>query len=175
MIISVRGWTPQLGKNVFCAEGAKIIGDVQIGDGSSIWFNSVIRGDVAPIRIGSEVNIQDLSMIHGTFNKCGTTIGNRSTVGHSVNLHGTTIGERCLIGMGSIVMDLSDVGEFSVVGAGSLITENSKFPPRSLILGRPGKVIRELTTSEIEFLDRSADNYILYSSWYQEITKRQAL
>lgn len=172
MIINVRGFTPQLGENVFIAEGAKVIGDVVLGDRSSVWFNSVLRGDVAPIRIGTDCNIQDLSMVHGTFNKCGTTLGDRVTVGHSVNLHGTTIGNKCLIGMGSIVMDLSQIGELSVVGAGSLITENSQFPARSLILGRPGKFIRELTAQEIEFLDRSADNYILYSSWYKELTRR---
>lgn len=159
--------SPQLGKEVFIADGARIIGDVQIGDQSSIWFNSVLRGDVAPIKIGSRTNIQDNSVVHGTWNKAASTIGDDVTVGHSVILHGCTIGHLCLIGMGSIIMDLAVIGDRCIVGAGSLVTEGSVFPSGVLILGRPGKVIRPLTEKELQFLPQSANNYRTYSSWYE--------
>lgn len=168
-LISLRGKSPLLGENVFIADNARVIGDVQIGAGSSIWFNVTIRGDVMPIEIGKEVNIQDGSVIHGTFKKCGTVIGDRSTIGHLVMLHGCRIGAKCLIGMGSILMDQSIIGEQSIVAAGSLVTEGSQFPPRSLIMGSPARVKRELTEKEIQFLDQSADNYLLYKSWYEDL------
>ncbi|AGH95503.1 gamma carbonic anhydrase family protein [Pseudobdellovibrio exovorus] len=166
-LITARGATPQLGEDVFVAEGAKIIGDVKIGDRSSIWFNTTLRGDVMPITIGTETNIQDGSVLHGTYGKYACEIGDRVTIGHSVVLHGCKIGTRCLIGMGSIVMDGAEVGEFSVVGAGSLVTEGKKFPPRSLIVGRPAAVKRPLTEEELRFLEQSADNYLLYKTWYK--------
>lgn len=166
-IISVRGFTPKIDPSCFVAPNAFVIGDVEIGAGSSVWFNVTIRGDVAPIRIGARTNVQDGTVVHGTFNKCGTTLGEGVTIGHSVVLHGTTVGQFSLIGMGSILMDQSEIGEFSIVGAGSLVTEKSVFPPRSLIVGRPAKKIRDLTDSEIAFLSKSAANYELYMSWYQ--------
>src|SRR5438045_2529049 len=136
-LITARGKSPSLGKDVFVAEGAQIISDVQIGDRSSVWFNCTLRGDVMPIRIGVETNIQDGSVLHGTFGKYACEVGDRVTIGHNVILHGCKIGTRCLIGMGSIVMDGAEIGERSVVGAGSLVTEGKKFPPNSLIVGRP--------------------------------------
>ena len=120
-----------------------------------------------PIRIGKEVNVQDGSVLHGTYGKYACTIHDRATIGHMVTLHGCEIGPCSLIGMGSIVMDGAQVGEYSLVGAGSLITEGSKFPPRSLILGRPAKVVRELTKEEVELLEKSADNYLQYKKWYE--------
>lgn len=166
-LISVRGFSPQIEKDVFIADTARIIGDVKVGAKASIWYNVTIRGDVMPIEIGEEVNVQDGSVIHGTFKKCGTKIGKRSTIGHLVMLHGCEIGERCLIGMGAIVMDQAVIGDRSIVGAGSLVTEKSNFPPGSLILGSPAKVKRPLTTEELAFLDQSADNYLLYKTWYE--------
>lgn len=166
LIRPVRGFNPEIHSSCFVAPNAAIIGDVKIAEKSSIWYNVTIRGDVMPIRIGKETNIQDGTVIHGTFGKYGTTIHDRVTVGHLAMLHGCEIGSRCLIGMGAIIMDGCQIGEQSVVGAGSLVTEGSKFPPRSLILGSPAKVKRELTAEEIAFLDQSADNYLLYSSWY---------
>lgn len=166
LIRPVRGFNPEIHSRCFVAPNAAIIGDVKIAEKSSIWYNVTIRGDVMPIRIGKETNIQDGTVIHGTFGKYGTTIHDRVTVGHLAMLHGCEIGSRCLIGMGAIIMDGCQIGEQSVVGAGSLVTEGSKFPPRSLILGSPAKVKRELTAEEIAFLDQSADNYLLYSSWY---------
>lgn len=167
--ISVRGVMPEVSKGVFVADNARIIGDVKIGAQSSVWYNVTIRGDVMPIRIGKEVNIQDGSVLHGTYQKFGCNVGDRVTIGHLVMLHGCTIGRESLIGMGSIVMDGVEIGEQSIVGAGSLVTEGAKLPPRSLILGRPAKVKRELTEEEIKALSYSADNYLLYKTWYEEM------
>jgi carbonic anhydrase/acetyltransferase-like protein (isoleucine patch superfamily) len=167
-IVKARGKKAILGENVFVADNARIVGDVEIGEGSSVWYGVTIRGDVMPVRIGKEVNIQDGSVVHGTYGKAACTIGDRATIGHLVMLHGCEVGRVSLIGMGSIVMDGAKIGEYSLVGAGSLVTEGSEFPPRSLIVGRPAKVKRPLTEEEIAFLDKSADNYILYKSWYDE-------
>lgn len=164
--ITARGATPITGANVFIADNARLIGDVHVGDGSSIWYNVTIRGDVMPIRIGKEVNIQDGSVLHGTFGKYACTVHDRATIGHLVMLHGCEIGRCSLVGMGSIVMDNAQIGEHCLVGAGSLVTEGSVFPARSLIVGRPAKVKRELTQEEVELLEKSADNYLQYKSWY---------
>lgn len=166
--ISVRGFTPEVASDVFVADNARIIGDVKIDQGSSIWYNVTIRGDVMPIRIGKEANIQDGSVLHGTYGKYGCTIHDRVTIGHQVTLHGCTIGRETLVGMGSIVMDGAVVGEQCIVGAGSLVTEGANFPSRSLIIGRPAKVKRELTAEEIKALSLSADNYLLYKTWYEK-------
>lgn len=165
-LVLARGKAPVVGTDVFIADNARIIGDVQISDRSSIWYNVTIRGDVMPIKIGSETNIQDGSVLHGTYGKFGCEIADRVTIGHSVILHGCKINQRCLIGMGSIVMDGAEIGEYSVVGAGSLVTEGKKFEPYSLIVGRPAVFKRKLTEEEIKFLDQSADNYLQYKSWY---------
>jgi carbonic anhydrase/acetyltransferase-like protein (isoleucine patch superfamily) len=165
-LITARGKTPRIGKDVFVADGAKIISDVTIGDRSSIWFNVTLRGDVMPIHIGTETNIQDGSVLHGTFGRFACEVGDRVTIGHHVVLHGCKIGTRCLIGMGSIIMDGAEIGEHSVVGAGSLVTEGKKFPPKSLIVGRPAVFKRPLNEDELKFLEQSADNYLLYKTWY---------
>jgi carbonic anhydrase/acetyltransferase-like protein (isoleucine patch superfamily) len=166
-LIPARGHTPKIGSDVFLAEGSKVIGDVKIGDRSSVWFNTTLRGDVMPITIGSETNIQDGSTLHGTFGKHACEVGDRVTIGHNVVLHGCKIGTRSLIGMGSIVMDGAEIGEFSVVGAGSLVTEGKKFAPRSLIVGSPAVLKRPLNEEELKFLEQSADNYLLYKTWYK--------
>ncbi len=167
IIRSLLGKTPKIAESAFIAENAAIIGDVKIGEKASIWYNVTLRGDVMPIVIGDESNIQDGSVVHGTYKKCGAVIGKRVTVGHLVMLHGCTIGDGSLIGMGSIIMDQTEIGELSIVGAGSLVTEGSKFPPRSLILGRPAKLKRQLSEDEIKLLEYSADNYLLYQTWYE--------
>lgn len=167
-LVTVRGFTPQISKDVFLAPEAVLIGDIQIAEGSSVWYFVTIRGDVMPIRIGREVNIQDNSVIHGTYGKCGTTIGDRTTIGHQVTLHGCEIGQECLIGMGSVIMDKAVIGQRSIVGAGSLVTEGTIIPPGSLAMGRPAKVIRLLNEKEIESLQHSADNYLLYKTWYTD-------
>src|ERR1700692_2266635 len=164
--VTARGFTPQIGKEVFVADNARIIGNVEVRERASVCDNVTIGGDVMPIQIGREANIQDGSVLHGTYGKYGCIVHDRVTIGHQVILHGCTIGRESLIGMGSIVMDGAVVGEQCIVGAGSLVTEGSEFPPRSLILGRPAKVKRPLTEDEILSLAQSADNYLLYKTWY---------
>lgn len=170
MIRSLLGHTPEIGENTFVAEGAHIIGDVKIGKQCSVWYNVTLRGDVGPIRVGDETNIQDGTVVHGTFKKAFATIGHRVTIGHSVVLHGCTIGDLCLIGMGSIIMDNCKVAARTIVGAGSLMTENTVVSEEGwLWVGRPAKPIRPLKPEELAFLDRSADNYLLYKTWYEEV------
>lgn len=164
---SVRGFTPEIHEKAFVAETASIIGQVKIGEGSSIWFGCVLRGDVMPIEIGNEVNVQDNSVLHGTMNKVGVKIADRTTIGHGVILHGCDIGFECLIGMGSIIMDGAQIPDQCIVGAGSLVSQGAKFEPRSLIMGRPAKKIRDLKPEEIAFLSQSAENYKVYQTWYQ--------
>jgi len=166
MILPLLGKTPQVGEGSFVAPSADLIGDVKIGKQCSIWFNTTLRGDVMPIVIGDETNIQDNSVIHGTYKKCGAVIGNKVTVGHSVILHGCRIGDLVLIGMGSVVMDQAEIPEKSIVAAGSLVTEDARFPAGHLILGRPAKAVRPLNEKELAFLSQSAKNYIDYMSWY---------
>ncbi len=165
-IRSLNGRTPKIGKNVFIAENATIIGDVIIGDDCSIWYNTVIRGDVCQIEIGNKTNIQDGTIIHGTYKKCGVKIGEGVTVGHAVVLHGCTIEDYVLIGMGSTLMDLAHIKKNSFIGAGSLVTEESRFETGQMILGRPAKAIRSLKDDELKFLKQSAENYVFYKSWY---------
>lgn len=164
--IRARGKSPVVAADVFIADNARLIGDVEVGEKSSIWYNVVIRGDVMPIRIGKETNVQDGTVIHGTYGKWGTTLHDRVTVGHLVMLHGCEVGQGTLVGMGSILMDGVKVGEHCLIGAGTLLTEGTEIPPRSLVVGRPGKVKRALTEDEVDLLEKSADNYLLYKSWY---------
>lgn len=168
IIKSLRGKSPKIGRNVFLAENAVIIGDVTIGDGSSIWYNTVLRGDVAPITIGNETNVQDGTVIHGTFEKASARIGNRVTVGHGVILHGCQIDDKVLLGMGSVVLDNAHVSEKTFIGAGSLISENYKTQSGMLYIGRPAVAKRPLKENELAFLDKSADNYLFYKTWYEE-------
>lgn len=167
VFVKVRGATPVVKENTFIADNARLIGDVEIGEGSSIWYNVVIRGDVMPIRIGKEVNVQDGTVIHGTYQKYGTTLHDRVTIGHLVMLHGCEVGRATLVGMGSILMDGVKVGEHCLIGAGSLLVEGTVIPPRSLVVGRPAKVKRALSEEEVELLEKSADNYLLYKTWYE--------
>lgn len=166
MIHKARGFTPNIGEGSFVAPSADLIGNITSGKNCSFWFNTTVRGDVMPITIGDETNIQDNSVIHGTFNKAAAKIGSRVTIGHTVILHGCEVGDLCLVGMGSVLMDNSLVPDKCVVGAGSLVTEGSKFESGWLILGRPAKAIRPLKPEELKFLDQSADNYLNYMKWY---------
>jgi len=166
MIIPINGIYPKLHNSVWVAPTATIIGDVEIGEKSSVWFNTVIRGDVFPMKIGRETNIQDSCVLHGTYKKCGVVLGDRVTIGHQVILHGCTVGDGTLVGMGAVLMDHVVVGKHCLVGAGSLVTEGSKFEEGSLIFGRPAKMQRKLTSEELKHLEKSADNYLLYTTWY---------
>ncbi len=179
MILPFENYTPKIGNNVFVAPSADIIGDVEIGEDSSIWFGTVIRGDVHYIKIGKRVSVQDLSMIHVThFKKSDrsdgypTIIGDDVTVAHKVMLHGCTIKNACLIGMSATILDGAIIAEESIVGANSLVTKNKKFPPRSLILGNPAKVIRSLSQEEIESLYKSSQNYVKFKDRYLGTSKK---
>lgn len=173
MLSNFKKWNPTLGKDAWVAEGASVIGRVTMGADSAVWFGSVVRGDVHFITIGERSNIQDLSMIHVTHHKkedmsdgYPTVIGNDVTVGHRVMLHGCTIEDACLIGMSATILDGAVIGKESIVGAGSLVTKNRVFPPRSLIMGSPAKVIRELTDNEVEELYASARRYVAFKNEY---------
>lgn len=163
MIINFEGNYPKIHPSCFIAPNATVIGNVEIGEGASIWFNTVIRGDVNTIRIGKKTNIQDLCMIHvnseGSPNPTKTIIGNEVTVGHRVIIHGSTIGDRALIGMGSVLLDDVVIEEDCVIGAGSLVTEGTRIPAGHLAFGSPCKVIRPLKEEEKFFLPLSANHY----------------
>ena len=167
MIRSLRGKTPSIPTSAFIAPSADIIGDVTIGESSSVWYTCVLRGDVMPILIGDKSNIQDGTVIHGTYKQAQAEIGHQVTVGHKCVLHGCKIDDLVLVGMGSVVMDNVHVGKNCFIGAGSLLTQNSKFPEGSLILGSPAKVVRPLNEKELAFLPQSAQNYLDYSEWYR--------
>ncbi len=166
MIRTYKGVTPRLGLNVFIDESAQVIGDVELGRDSSVWFNVVVRGDVNYITIGEETNVQDLSILHVTHDTGPLVIGNGVTVGHHVTLHACTIEDYCLIGMGAIIIDGAVIGRESIVGAGAMVTKNKTFPPRSLIMGSPAKLVRQLTDDEVDELYRSKDRYIEYKKAY---------
>ncbi len=173
IILEYQGYSPKLDDRAWVAPGATVIGDVEIGKDSSIWFGCVVRGDVHRIRIGDRTNIQDISMVHVTHYKKPdksdghpTIIGNDVTIGHRVMLHGCTIEDACLIGMSATILDGAVIGKESIVGAGALVTMNKVFPPRSLILGSPAKVVRELTDEEVEELYNSAKRYVKFKENY---------
>jgi gamma-carbonic anhydrase len=161
------GKSPELHSTVFAVDGSVVIGDVVIGEESSLWFGAVVRGDVNAIRIGARTNIQDHSIIHVTHGKHGTTVGDDVTLGHRVTLHGCAIRDRCLIGIGAIVMDGAVVSEDSMVGAGALVPPGMLIPPGSLAIGAPAKVRRPLTDEERDWLKQSALNYVSYAKAYQ--------
>ena len=158
-----RGRYPKLGKNVFLASGVKIIGNVEVGNNSSVWYNSVIRGDVHYIKIGESTNIQDCSMLHVTNGKFPLNIGNKVTIGHSVSLHGCTLQDLCLIGIGAIVLDGAVVESNSMVAAGALVKQNYVVPSGKLVAGVPAKVIRDLTSDEIKDIEAGAKRYVEYA------------
>ncbi len=159
-IVSYRGTLPRFDERVYVAPTASVIGDVHVGEDASLWFGAVLRGDVQPITIGPRTSIQDNSVIHATDGWVPTVVGADVTVGHMVILHGCTIEERVLVGMGSIIMDEATVGSDTIVGAGSLITAKQKIPSGVLALGRPAKVIRELTPAELKQIRDSAAHYV---------------
>lgn len=167
MIHNYRGIEPMIGSEVFMSEGTHIIGNVTIGDQANIWFGTVLRGDVNSISIGRGTNIQDNSTVHLTA-QWPTVIGEYVTVGHNCIIHACTIENHCLIGMGSTILDGAVIGEGSIVGANSLVTMNKKFPPNSLIIGSPAKVIRPITEDERQQIKDSAVHYIDYAAIFME-------
>lgn len=173
MIRSFQGTLPTIDPTAFIAETAVVIGDVLIGPRSSIWYNSVLRGDVNYIRIGSETNIQDLSLLHVTHRKgeddpgAPLIIGNRVTIAHSVTLHGCTIADGAFVGMQAVIMDKAVLGEESLVGARALVTEGTIIPPRTLWLGAPARYKRDLTPEELDRIRTSSQNYVRYAEQFK--------
>jgi carbonic anhydrase/acetyltransferase-like protein (isoleucine patch superfamily) len=166
-IITFRGKTPKIHQSVFMCEGVRIIGDVVIGEDTSIWYNTVIRGDVNLIRIGKMTNIQDMCMLHVTHDTHPLIIGNKVSIAHSVSLHGATLENNCMIGIGAKILDGSIIKPFSLVAAGTLIRENFVVPEGTLVAGVPGKVIRDLTDKELHRIAETPKNYLKYVVEYR--------
>jgi gamma-carbonic anhydrase len=160
IVRTIDGHTPVLGAGVFLAETCAVIGDVVIGDASSIWYATVIRGDVMAIRIGARTSIQDGAVVHVTGGRFGTTIGSDCTVGHGAIIHACTVEDSCLIGMGSTILDGARVGRGSLVGAGALVTPGTDIPPGSLVLGAPARVVRPIQPKEREQIEQGAAHYV---------------
>lgn len=155
------------GSNCFIAQNATIVGDVTMGDNCSVWFNAVIRGDVNTITIGSDTNIQDGAVIHATYQKAATTIGNRVSIGHNAIVHGCTLEDHILIGMGAIVMDHAVVEPYCIIAAGAVVLENTRCESGFLYAGMPAKKIKPITEMQRALLDKLPDNYIMYSDWFR--------
>lgn len=166
MIKPYKGITPTIADSAFIEDTAVIVGDVVIEEDSSVWFHSVIRGDVNYIRIGRRTNVQDLSLLHVTHDTYPLILGDDVTVGHHVVLHGCTIQHRVLVGMGAVLMDGVVVGDDCIIGAGALVTEHTKIPPGSLVIGSPARVKRPLREAELAWLKKSAENYVRYARDY---------
>lgn len=159
MIRSFKEHTPTVAEEVFVADTALVLGQVSIGAGSSVWFGSVLRGDVNSITVGQGTNIQDLSVVHVTREKHAASIGDQVTVGHRAVIHGCKVGDRCLVGIGAILLDGVDLGEGCVVAAGSLLPPGKIYPPRSLIVGSPGRVKGQVSDEELAWILDSARHY----------------
>ena len=169
LIKPLNGITPVFGKNCFLADNSTIIGEVMMGGDCSVWFNTVIRGDVNSITIGNKVNIQDGAIIHCTYEKAKTVIGNNVSIGHRAIVHGCTIEDNVLIGMGAIVMDNAVIEKNSVVAAGAVVLENTRVESGSIFAGVPAKKIKILSAEHFKDLnERIATNYVLYAEWYKE-------
>ncbi|WP_225036936.1 gamma carbonic anhydrase family protein [Winogradskyella sp. SM1960] len=169
IIKSVRGKQPHIPEDCFIAENATILGDVTIGEQCSIWFNAVIRGDVHFIKMGNKVNIQDGAVIHATYLKSPTTIGNNVSIGHNAIVHGCTIKDNVLVGMGSIIMDDCVIESNSIIAAGAVVTKNTVVESGSIYAGVPAKKVKDISKELISGeIDRIANNYVEYSSWFKE-------
>ncbi len=169
LIKSVRGFTPKMGENCFLAENATVVGDVIMGDGCSVWFNAVLRGDVNSIRIGNNVNIQDGSVLHTLYQKSTVEIGDYVSIGHNVTVHGAKINNYALIGMGATLLDYSEIGEGAIVAAGSLVLSNTKIEPYTLWAGVPAKFVKNVEPEQTNEMNKKiAHNYAMYAGWFME-------
>jgi carbonic anhydrase/acetyltransferase-like protein (isoleucine patch superfamily) len=166
LILPVHDIKPRIGKSCFLAENATITGDVVIGDQCSLWFNSVVRGDVNSIRIGNKVNIQDGAIIHCTYQKAKTVIGNNCSIGHNAIIHGCHLHNNILVGMGAIVMDHAVIESFTIIAAGALVLENSVLETGFIYAGSPAKKLKPITDVQRKLLEELAERYVMYSGWY---------
>ncbi len=171
MIQSFIHRSPKIDASNFIAENAAVIGDVHLGRDASVWFSATVRGDVHRIRIGNRSNIQDNAVVHVTHHTSPTTIGDNVTVGHSAVVHGCTIQDRVLVGMGAIILDHANIGSDSIIGAGALVTGGKEIPPRSMVIGSPARVVRELTDEEVATIMNYANNYVRYKNVYLGVDK----
>ncbi len=173
LIKSVRNFTPKIGDDCYLADNATIIGDVEIGNQCSIWFNTVLRGDVNSIRIGNRVNIQDGTVIHTLYEKSVVEIGDDVSIGHNVTLHGATVKDNALVGMGSTILDHAVVGEGAIVAAGALVLAHTVIPPHTLWGGVPAKFIKQVDPTQSKELNKKiANGYLMYASWFKEEDNR---
>lgn len=166
-LITYDGKTPRVAPSVFLADGSIVSGDVEIGENSSLWFGTIVRGDVDTVRIGARTNLQDQTVVHVTAGKHRTVIGDDVTAGHRAVLHGCTVNDRSLVGIGAIVMDGAVIGPEAMVGAGALVPPGMVVPPGKLVLGSPARVVRDLTPEEIAFIKRTAERYVGYAATYR--------
>jgi len=166
IIKEVRGFTPIFGQNIYLADNAVVLGDVQMGDDCSVWFNAIVRGDVNQIRIGNKVNIQDNAVLHCTYQKAALTIGNNVSIGHSAIVHGCTLEDNVLVGMGAIVMDHAYVEKNSIIAAGAIVLENTRVEAGCIYAGIPAKKVKEVSQEQFEgTISRIANNYVMYAGW----------
>lgn len=169
VILPVNNVMPIFGANCFIAPNATIVGDVQMGDDCSIWFNAVVRGDVNSIRIGNKVNIQDGAVLHCTYKKTTVSLGNNVSIGHNAIVHGCKVNDNVLIGMGAIVMDNSEIGSNTIIAAGAVVTEGTIVPSGCIFAGVPAKKVKDISQELISGeIDRIANNYLMYSSWFKQ-------
>lgn len=169
LIKSVRGFTPEIGENTYVADNATIVGDVKIGKDCSIWFGTILRGDVNSIRVGDGVNIQDGSVLHTLYERSTIELGDHVSIGHNVTLHGCKVNDYALVGMGSVVMDNAVVGEGAVVAAGAVVLSNTIIEPYTLWAGCPAKFVKKMEPEKTKDLNfRISNNYLMYSSWFKE-------
>ncbi|WP_421976320.1 gamma carbonic anhydrase family protein [Roseivirga seohaensis] len=169
VIKAVKGVKPVFGEKCFLADNATVVGDVHMGDNCSVWFNAVVRGDVCHIEIGDNCNIQDGAVIHGTLNMSKTVLGKNVSIGHNAIVHGCIVEDNVLIGMGAIVMDNAVIGTGSMVAAGAVVLANTVIEPNSLYAGTPAKKIKEIDERLRMVIDKTPENYIMYSGWIEDL------
>lgn len=168
LIKPVRGNHPQFGDNCWFADNATIVGEVSMGRDCTVWFNAVVRGDVNSITIGNRTNIQDGAVIHCTYQKHKTAIGNNVSIAHNAVVHGCTLEDNVLVGMGAIVMDGVVVGSGSIIAAGAIVTQNTIVPPGSIYAGNPARFLKAVSPEQAEIFSRTANNYVMYADWFKE-------
>ena len=168
LIKSVRGNHPKFGDNCWYADNATIVGEVIMGRDCTVWFNAVVRGDVNSITIGDRTNIQDGAVIHCTYQRHKTVLGNNVSIAHNAVVHGCTVEDNVLIGMGAIVMDGAVIGTGSIIAAGAIVTQNTVVPPGSIYAGNPARFLKAVSPEQAEVFSRTANNYVMYASWFRE-------